>query len=98
MVSRVMIVCALLMMVSDSSPALHIDYGALFRGGRSLKLEQPEIGRTGENLMNSGDYSGCTLVRMVSAPGPGKSPAGREGVVPAVQYVEKRVSASVSGW
>jgi hypothetical protein len=102
MILRVLITVVLLMLASDSPlRRTVIDYAALFEGGTSIALEKAEVPEAGANLMNCGDYSGCTLVRIVTARERGET--GRLAaalrparILPAILYQGKTVSASDS--
>jgi hypothetical protein len=97
MIVKLLIVLVFLIAMSDVSITGKVDYAALFARGASMKLEQPEGVKTGVNLMSSGDYSGCTLVRVVSE-APGWTDAGRipvvlpsQGMAWAIIYVGRSV-------
>ena len=88
--------------VSDVPITRPVDYHALFVNSSSMALEQSETGKTRINLMNCGDYSGCTLVRIVgetsrqAEAGERMSSTFRtEGIVQAILHVRKRASAPV---
>jgi len=91
-----------LIIVGDSPIIIRpVDYHAFFGKSSLMTLEQSETGKRGMNLMNCGDYSGCTLVRIADEtsgePGEGRklSTLRASGIAWAMLYVRKRVSASV---
>jgi len=101
MIARVLSVLVLLIAMSDVSLTGPVNYAALFQKGAAMALEQPERAVTGANLMNSGDYSGCTLEMIVSE-APGWNSSERVSVVLpsqgmewAILYVGKSITRQV---
>jgi hypothetical protein len=62
MVIKIVIAVLLFLIVDDLPGKRSFDAEQLFGSLKPMALEEPEAGKTATNLMNCGDYSGCTLV------------------------------------
>ena len=62
MVIKIVIAVLLFLIVEDLPGKRSLDFKLLFGSSAPMALEEPEAGTTVTNLMNCGDYSGCTLV------------------------------------